>query len=156
MGFKPFCSALWKRLFSPVRTRAIKSVLFSGTPVLERIRMDRGHEGPVFTLFYKNGLMLTLGQSGILDYQDRSFDGFLGGESRATHNHDFLASLHRIVLQSLLRYITAPRVEVRQRERAAEAASKLYLACEQRPGVPPDPDHASWSPGSPREPARFR
>lgn len=156
MGFKPFCSALWNRMFKPMRTRAIKSMLFSGTPVLERIRMDRGVEGPVFTLFYKNGLMLTLGESGILDYQDRGFDGFLGGESRATRDHDFLALLHRIVLQSLLRYITAPRVDVRQRERAAEAASKLYLACEQRPGASLSQDPLSWSPGSPREPARSR
>src|SRR6185369_17583146 len=125
MGFKPFCVALWNRLFRPIRARAIKTELFSGSPVLERIRLDSGDDGPVFTLFYRNGLMLTLGESGILDYQDRGFDGFLGGESRATRDRDFIASLHRIVLQSLLRYITAPRVEVRQRERAAEAASKL-------------------------------
>lgn len=156
MGLKPLRSALWNRALALMRTRAIKSLLFSGAPVLERIRTDRGAEGPVFTLFYKNGLMLTLGDSGILDYQDRGFEGFLGGESRATRDREFLASLHRIVLQSLLRYITAPRVDVRQRERAAEAASKLYLACESRPGASPVPDPVSWSPGSPRESARAR
>jgi hypothetical protein len=155
MLLKPFCAALRNRFFSLMRARAIKSMLFSGTPVLERIRLDQGEGGPVFTLFYKNGLMLSLGDSGILDYQDREFDGYLGRDSRATGNRDFLASLHSIVLQSLLRYITAPRVEPRQRERAAEAASKLWLACD-RPSGAPAQDPVSWSPGSPRESARYR
>jgi hypothetical protein len=156
MGIMLLCSAVRNRIATLMRSRAIKSVLFSGAPVLERIRMDGSPVGPVFTLFYKNGLMLTLGESGILDYQDRGFDGFMGGESRATRDHEFLASLHRIVLHSLLRYITAPRVDVRQRERAAEAASKLYLACERPSGSPAAPDNVSWSPGSPRESARSR
>jgi hypothetical protein len=155
MGFKAFFS-LKARLAGFARSRAIKSLLFAGTPVIERIRLDLGDDGKVFTLFYKNGLMLSLGASGILDYQDDDFDGYMGRESRATRDREFLASLHRIVLQSLLRYITAPRLETRQRERAAEAASRLWLACERRPGAYGRPaGDASWSPGSRHEPARF-
>lgn len=155
MGLKPF-SSIRERVLAFMRGRAIKSLLFSGTPLLERIRLDRGDDGPVYTLFFKNGLMLSLGESGILDYQDREFDGFMGTDSRATRDREFLVLLHRIVLQSLLRYITAPRLDTRQRERAAEAASKLYLACERRPGAPARvPDEASWTPGSRHEPARL-
>jgi hypothetical protein len=155
MGLKAF-STIKARLASLVRARAIKSMLFAGTPVIERIRLDRGDDGLVFTLFYKNGLMLSLGASGILDYQDREFDGFVGTESRATRDRDFLTLLHRIVLQSLLRYITAPRLDTRQRERAAEAASRLWLACEHRPGAyAASAEGASWTPGSRHETARL-
>ena len=156
MEFKPFI-VLKDRLMAAMRSRAIKSVMFSGTALLERIRLDAGDDGPVFTLIYKNGLMLSLGESGILDYQDRGFDGFMGQESRATRDREFLAALHRIVLQSLLRYITAPRLATAQRERAAEAASKLWLAWESRQAsVPSASDDSSWSPGSRHEPASFR
>lgn len=155
MGLKALFS-IKNRLASLVRSRAIKSMLFAGTPVIERIRLDRGDDGLVFTLFYKNGLMLSLGASGILDYQDREFDGFMA-ESRATQSREFLSMLHQIVLQSLLRYITAPRLDTRQRERAAEAASRLWLACEHRPGTAyvSATEGNSWTPGSRHETARL-
>lgn len=155
MGFKPF-QAIRDRFAGLLRARAIKSRLFSGAPVLERIRLDRGADGTVLTLLYKNGLMLSLGDSGILDYQDRGFEGYMGEENPAARDREFLASLHRIVLQSLLRYITAPRLETAQRERAAEAASKLWLAWERRPEAPAvSADEPSWTLGSRREPASF-
>jgi hypothetical protein len=155
MGLKAF-STLKARMAALVRSRAIKIMLFAGTPVIERIGLDRGDDGLVFTLFYNNGLMLSLGASGILDYQDSKFDGFVGAESRATRNREFLSMLHQIVLQSLLRYITAPRLDSRQREIAAEAASRLWLACEHRPGAyAASAKGASWMPGSPHESARL-
>jgi hypothetical protein len=102
-----------------------------------------------------------LGDAGILDYQDRDFGQFMGGgkepASQAPKDREFLALLHKIVLKSLLRYITHPRLEMSQRERAAEAASKLWLAFEGR--AAPHyvaVDDASWSPVSPHEPARRR
>jgi hypothetical protein len=156
MGLKPLIQAFRNRLLAMMRSRAIKSLLFSGTPILERIRLDRNDAGPVFTLVYKNGLMLSLGESGILDYQDDEFAEHVGSGSRAPRDRDFLVALHKIVLKSLLRYITTPRVEAGQRERAAEAASKLYLAIEHRPGVPASElEGPSWSPGS-RASARSR
>jgi hypothetical protein len=156
MGLKPLIDSLRDRLLAVMRSRAIKSILFSGTPILESIRLDRNDSGPVFTLFYKNGLMLSLGESGILDYQDDEFDEHVGPVSRAPRDREFLVLLHKIVLKSLLRYITTPRLDPRQRERAAEAASKLYLACELRPGAPASElEGPSWSPGS-RASARSR
>lgn len=155
MRFGPLYDAIKNRLLAALRTRAIKALLFSGTPVLERIRLDRNDEGPVWSLIYKNGLMLTLGDAGILDYQDRSFGDFMGTVSEAPNDREFVALLHQIVLKSLLRYITARGVDVGQRERAAEAASKLWLAGEHRTGARTvSLDAASWSPGSPRESAR--
>ncbi len=163
MGLRPLYAALKARLLAVMRSRAIKTLIFSGSPVITRIRLDRNDEGQVWTLIYKNGLMLTLGETGILDYQDRGFSEFMeGGEG--PNDREFLEQLHKIVLQSLLRYITSPRLEIRQRERAAEAASKLWLATERRPGTaagttagapgPVSVDAASWTPGSPREPIR--
>lgn len=157
MGFRPLYAAFKNRLLAAFRTRAIKTVLFSGSPVLERIRLDRNDEGPVWSLIYRNGLLLSLGESGILDYQDRGFGEFMGAVSEAPNDREFVALLHKIVLKSLLRYITARGVETAQRERAAEAASKLWLACERPAGPRSAPvDAASWTPGSPREPARAR
>ena len=79
--------------------------------------------------------MLTLGEAGILDYQDREFGQFMGGPGRsvAPDNRDFLVQLHKIVLKSLLRYVTHPGLCMGERERAAEAASKLWLASENPP-----------------------
>lgn len=155
MRFGPIYQAFKSRLMAVMRTRAIKTLLFSGTPVIERIRLDRNDEGPVWSLIYKNGLLLTLGESGILDYQDRRFGDFMGTVSEAPNDREFLALLHKIVLKSLLRYITARGVDMGQRERAAEAASKLWLASEHpRDGRSTIGDSASWSPGSPRESAR--
>lgn len=157
MGFGPLYNAIKNRLLAVLRARAIKTLLFSGTPVLERIRLDRNDEGPVWSLIYKNGLMLTLGEAGILDYQDRNFGEFMGTGSEAPNDREFLALLHKIVLKSLLRYITARGVVIGQRERAAEAASKLWLACEHHARAhAASVDGASWSPGSPRESARSR
>jgi hypothetical protein len=44
MGLKAL-SSIKARLASLVRARAIKSTLFAGTPVIERIRLDRGDDG---------------------------------------------------------------------------------------------------------------
>ena len=157
MLFTPLYNALRARLLAVLRTRAIKTLIFSGSPTLTRIRLDRNDEGPVWTLIYKNGLMLTLGDTGILDYKDRGFAEFMGEASAAPSDREFLVLLHQIVLKSLLRYITSPRAEIRQRERAAEAVSKLWLATERHPAAQPIAvDDASWTPGSPREPVRRR
>ncbi len=78
------------------------------------------------TLLYKNGLILTLGDEGILDFQDKDFSQFL--PSPGFTSRDALAVLHKVVLRSLIRYMVHPLLESAQRERAAEAASKLYLA----------------------------
>lgn len=167
------------------RSRGIKTRLFSGTPVLTSIDTVAG-DSPGFSLLFRNGLMLTLGEAGILDYQDRGFGNFIGGpgSSAAPDNREFLVQLHKIVLKSLLRYITHPGLNVAQRELAAEAATKLWLAESLRsetagagaagawiePGsrvsghsskLPlPDSDKpqgdGSWSMGSPRESAPFR
>jgi hypothetical protein len=155
MRFGPIYNAFKNRLLAVMRTRAIKALMFSGSPVIERIRLDRDDEGPVWSLIYKNGLVLTLGESGILDYQDRRFGDFMGPVSEAPNDREFLALLHKIVLKSLLRYITARGVEMGQRERAAEAASKLWLASAHPAGARASAaGNASWSPGSPRESAR--
>jgi hypothetical protein len=63
-------------------------------------------------------------------------------------------------LKSLLRHITHPGLEPGQRERAAEAAAKLWMAAENPPADrTPDitvTDDGSWSAGSPRERAPLR
>ena len=128
--------------------------------------------------------MLTLGEAGILDYQDRGFGSFIGGPglSLAPDNREFLVQLHKLVLKSLLRYITHPGLDTVQRELAAEAATKLWLVEENRsqdkigdpdpgPGrqrahftsdfpVSPDSPQAlgggPWNMGSSRESAPFR
>ena len=158
------------------RSRGIQARLFSGTPVVSRIDAIAG-DSPGFSLVFRNGLMLTLGEAGILDYQDRGFGSFIGGpgHSVAPDNREFLVQLHKLVLRSLLRYITHPGLDRLQREFAAEAATKLWLVEGNRskertgdPGrqhahsTPVLPDAAeplgngSWSMGSPRESAPFR
>lgn len=107
-------------------SRHIKSRMFAGNPLILNIGR-RDFEGLVqMTLLFKNGLILTLGDEGILDFQDKDFSQFLN--SPGFSNRDALAALHKIVLRSLIRYMVNPALENGQRERAAEAASKLYLA----------------------------
>lgn len=113
-------------LGSLTRSRRIKSRLFSGSPLILSIGR-REHRGQVsMSLLYKNGLILTLGEEGILDFQDKDFSQFL--DSPGFTNRDALTLLHKIVLKSLIRYMVHPSLDQAQRERAAEAASKLYLA----------------------------
>src|SRR5690606_17550028 len=66
------------------------------------------------------------------DYQDREFGHFMGGpgNSAAPDNREFLVHMHKIILKSLLKYVIHPELGPQQRERAAEAASKLWLATE--------------------------
>jgi hypothetical protein len=45
--------------------------------------------------------------------------------------------MNRIVLKSLLRFLTAPRVDIGLRERAAAAAAQLWFACEDSHGGGP-------------------
>jgi hypothetical protein len=160
MGLRGLLLAFGSKLKGLLRARRIKSVMFSGTPVLQSISIP--DDAPShFSLVYKNGLMLTLGNAGILDYQDRDFGHFIGGpgHSVAPDNREFLVHMHKIILKSLLRYITHPGLDTRQRERAAEAATKLWLASADRPVPSPDysmTDDGSWSPGSARESAPIR
>lgn len=107
-------------------SRRIKARMFSGRPILVEIgrREIRGRVS--LSLLYRNGLILTLGEEGILDFQDKDFGQFLGGPGFG--NREAMAHLHKIVLQSLIRYMVLPSLGMAQRERAAEAASKLYLA----------------------------
>lgn len=104
----------------------IKRRMFSGTPHIVDVGR-RDLQGRVsLTLLYRNGLILTLGEEGILDFQDRDFGQFLG--SPGFESRRALAHLHKIVLKSLIRFMVHPSLTAAQRERAAEAASKLYLA----------------------------
>jgi hypothetical protein len=134
MGLRRFLKAFGSVLAGRIRARGIKARLFSGSAVLKSISILDGMP-PAFSLVYPNGLMLTLGEAGILDYQDAGFREFMGGPGRslAPDNREFLIHLHKIVLKSLLRYITHPGLALSQRELAAEAASKLWLAAESRP-----------------------
>lgn len=106
--------------------RTLKRKMFSGNPLLAEIGRRESHGRVSLSLLYRNGLVLTLGEEGILDFQDKDFAHYLGGH--AGGNRTVMVNLHKIVLKSLIRYMVHPSVELMQRERAAEAASKLYLA----------------------------
>ncbi|HKP96519.1 MAG TPA: hypothetical protein VJ385_12245 [Fibrobacteria bacterium] len=149
MGLRHLLTACGAKLNGLLRARRIRSAIFSGSPVLSGIAASADEPG-TWCLTYRNGLMLTLGEAGILDYQDREFGHFIGGQSpgAAPDNRDFLVQLHKLVLKSLLRYIIHPGLDLSQRERAAEAATKLWLASENRPGKGPDHsmvDNGSWT-----------
>lgn len=159
MSLPTILKACGSKLHGLIKARKIKSAIFSGTPVLTQITAIKGRP-QTWSLLYCNGLMLTLGEAGILDYQDRKFGHFIGGpgNSAAPDNREFLVQLHKIVLKSLLRYIIHPGLDAAERERAAEAASKLWLASEERLGESRDysmVDDGSWSAGSTREPAPY-
>ena len=176
MEFRRLSKAFGSILRGLFRSRGMQARLFSGTPVVSRIEAIAG-DSPGFSLLFRNGLMLTLGRAGILDYQDRGFGSFIGGPglSVAPDNREFLVQLHKLVLKSLLRYITHPGLDTVQREFAAEAATKLWLVEENlsqdKTGDPgrssfhftpeaPDASQAmgggNWSKGLPRESAPFR
>ncbi|MDQ3002556.1 MAG: hypothetical protein M3Y08_15005 [Fibrobacterota bacterium] len=160
MGLPIILKAFGSKFHGLIKARKIKSAIFSGTPVLTGITALKGPP-QTWSLLYRNGLMLTLGEAGILDYQDRKFGHFMGGpgKSAAPDNREFLVQLHKIVLKSLLRYIIHPGLNAAERERAAEAASKLWLATEERPGETRDysrVDDGSWSAGASRESAPYR
>lgn len=106
--------------------RRIKSRLFAGNPVILEIGRSGGRGPAGMSLLYRNGLVLTLGDEGILDFQNKDFGQYLG--SPGFGNRAAMVHLHKIVLKSLIRYMVHPGVAPDQRERAAEAASKLYLA----------------------------
>lgn len=118
------------RIRAVLRTRAdsrkIRARFFSGRAVVVEIGRSETRGRTVLRLLYKNGLLLTLGEQGILDFQDRRFGEFL--ESPGFGDRSALTMLHKIVLKSLIRYMVHPHLDATQRERAAEAASKLYLA----------------------------
>jgi hypothetical protein len=72
-----------------------------------------------------------------------------------------LAHLHKIVLKSLIRYMVQPLLGADQRERAAEAASKLYLAeveatTDWLPGPAAAMVHGSQGVGAPSPALRVR
>jgi hypothetical protein len=128
--------------------RRIRTRLFSGRPNLVEIgrREIRGHVS--LSLLYRNGLILTLDEDGILDFVDLEFSRLLGGPGFG--DRQALAHIHKMVLQSLIRYLVLPSLGMSQRERAAEAASKLYLAeVEATTNWPPGPAaavmHGSFS-----------
>lgn len=106
--------------------RRIRSRMFSGNPVLLNVGRKESRGNVNMTLRFKNGLILTLGDEGILDFQDKDFAQFL--DSPGFTNRDAMAYLHKMVLKCLIRHMVHPMIEPSQRERAAEAASKLYLA----------------------------
>lgn len=132
MGLTQLITAVKAKVLGTLKARRLKSLYFSGTPVLIKISVKESGRQSTWSLVFKNGLMLTLGEAGILDYQDREFGNYVGGEgeSAAPDNREFLVQLHKLVLKSLLRFITQPGLPPQQRERAAEAASKLWLATE--------------------------
>lgn len=111
---------------SLTHSRRLKTRLFAGSPVILNIGRNE-HRGRVsMSLLYKNGLILTLGEEGILDFQDKDFSQFM--DSPGFSSREALTYLHKIVVKSLIRYMVHPSLDNAQRERAAEAASKLYLA----------------------------
>jgi hypothetical protein len=125
------------RFFSIIRAKAlgyalhrrIRVRLFSGSPVLVHVYRRQEEGEKAWSLLYKNGLLLTLGEAGILDYQDPRFAHFMGARDTGRTS---LVQLHRIVLKSLLKYLVHPRIDVSQRENASEAASVLWMAWEER------------------------
>jgi hypothetical protein len=142
MGLKQVILAVKAKFAEFLRARKIRSAMFSGTPMITKVSVIESGTNPTWSLVFKNGLMLTLGEAGILDYQDRDFGSFMGGpgNSTAPDNREFLVHMHKIILKSLLKYVIHPGLDPLQRERAAEAASKLWLATEsgQFTVVPPD------------------
>jgi hypothetical protein len=137
MVFLPAGIFLRNRLTAFIRARAIKRAVFSGAPVIERIRLDPGTPGQTYVLRYRNGLSLAVDESGLVG-PARSGAGGPVPEPFPDDREDAIL-MNRIVLKSLLRYLTAPRVDIGQRERAAAAAAQLWLACEDRPGGPARP-----------------
>jgi hypothetical protein len=113
------------------RAHQMKTRIFSGAPLILRVSLSQRGDMPTWSLVFNNGLLLTLGEAGILDYQDKSFAQFMRGRGASSeHDHESLVTLHKIVLKSLLKYLVHPGLEAGQRERAAEAASKLWLAAD--------------------------
>ncbi len=107
--------------------RKVKTRLFAGRAIIEEISFHGGSESSsTLMIRYKNGLMLTVGQGGILDFQDEHFSEFM--ENEGFGKMDFLVHLHKVVLKSLLKYMIHPTTTVEQRERAAAAISNLWLA----------------------------
>src|SRR6266850_1193358 len=109
MRLRHVLTACAAKLSGLVKARRIKTTIFSGTPVLSGIAALKG-ETATWSLTFKNGLMLTVGEAGILDYQDRDFGDFIvaSGASAARYDLEFQSHLRKIVLKSLLRYITYP------------------------------------------------
>jgi hypothetical protein len=125
-------SALKRRVLGLARARKMKTRIFSGSPVLTRVSLSQKDGLPTWSLVFNNGLLLTLGEAGILDYQDHSFAQFMRGrDGTEEHDREALVTLHKIVLKSLLKYLVHPGLDPGQRERAAEAASKLWLAADE-------------------------
>src|SRR4051812_20978060 len=118
MGFRKLLTVLKAKVAGLSRARRINTLVFSGSPVLLRIHRASRDGQPVWSLQFKNGLMLTIGEAGILDYQDRDFSSFMG--ERDLLNREFLEQLHKIVLKTLVKYLVHPRLEESQREQAAE------------------------------------
>lgn len=114
------------KLAGILRTRRLQVKMFSGTPLILKIEKVDAHASPALMLHYKNGLLLTLGDAGILDFEDHDFTSFV--DNRSFSSREILTMLHKIVLKSLLKFMTHPRMDAEQRERAAEAVSKLWLA----------------------------
>lgn len=141
-----FLSILRDKALGYALHRSIRVRLFSGSPLLVHV-YPREEEGEkAWSLLYKNGLLLTLGEAGILDYQDARFAHFMGARDTSRES---LVQLHRIVLKSLLKFMLGRHVEIRQREIAAEAASSLWMAWEAEADEPED-----WTPapGAPADP----
>lgn len=129
MRLRRLISAFKGRLLGLMRARKMSNRIFSGSPALMRVSLSQRNGLPTWSLVFHNGLLLTLGEAGILDYQDESFAQFMRGRGVSPlHDVDTLITLHKLVLKSLLKYLVHPGLEAGQRERAAEAASKLWLA----------------------------
>ncbi|GEM_PF-6299692 len=135
-GLQKLLSDLKRRVMGLARARKLKSRIFSGSPVIARVSLSQREGLPTWSLVFNNGLLLTLGEAGILDYQDKQFAQFMRGrDGSSRHDQDALVILHKIVLKSLLKYLVHPGLEPGQRERAAEAASMLWLAADEE-GAP--------------------
>ncbi len=127
--------SLLDKLRQPFHYRKVSARLFSGKPLIEEISFSGNSDlGSVLLVRFKNGLLLTLGEGGILDFQDQHFSAFMKNEGFA--KLDFLVQLHKVVLKSLLKFMIHPATTVEQRERAAAAISNLWLAENKKPENP--------------------
>ena len=127
--------------------RRLKSRVFSGAPIIQEISHAANSGMGTWELRYKNGLQLTLGESGIRDFQDRLFSQYLGNGTALSRVA--MAQLHRLVLKSLLKYMVHPGLDLSQREKAAEVVSRLWVIWEGWTGPeppPPPPIHIGTPP----------
>ena len=132
MGF--LFTRLRDQLYGWLRYRRLRARLFSGPPILVHVGRRFENGAAAWSLHYRNGLILTLGDAGVLDYQDPRFAHYLDNPRHG--GREALVHLHRVILKSLLKYMVHGKVEPSQRDQAAAATAMLWMTWEDaRPGM---------------------